>query len=110
MASITGGHCLCPPERQGKAVVARFGILRCNLVCYGGLGADRRGTFCCGVTQVRRVRLRRFRLGWVWFHAVRFGMAVWVRLASTVVMWSVLVRCAGSGYSGQGWVRSVEIS
>ena len=27
LASITGGHCLCPPERQGKAVVVRIGTL-----------------------------------------------------------------------------------
>jgi len=27
---------------------------------------------------LRPFMVRRFRLGWVWFHAVRFGMAVWV--------------------------------
>jgi len=59
LASITGGHCLCPSDRQGKAVNMRRGSAG-----YGPLWFD---------------KFWRFRIGWDWLRAVRFVMAVLVR-------------------------------
>ena len=42
MASITGGHCLCPSDRHGKAVYSRLGLVRYDTL---GLGPIRRSRF-----------------------------------------------------------------
>lgn len=76
MASITGGHCLCPPERQGKAVkVSPVEVCSGNVCCdelrYGGHGSD-------GFDTLRHVGLRRSRLGsfrkdLIWRSWFRYG-------------------------------------
>jgi hypothetical protein len=93
------------------AVVVRLGIswrgmVSQDVVWSGGRGADRRGTFCCGVTQVWRVQLRRSRLGsfrkdLIWRSWVRSGGLGEVRRG---LVWSGLI-----SYGGLGEVRRGQL-
>jgi hypothetical protein len=74
LASITGGHCLCPSDRQGKAVNMRRGSAG-----YGPLWFDKFWRSCLGLERcgryvpVRWVLAVSDRLGLASCGSVRYG-------------------------------------